>query len=100
MIPFQQLDKLIHEKARLSIVTLLFTRGEMAFPELKTELQLSDGNLITHLRTLVGASYVKESLDDTSARSRTSYRLTAAGRRAFQNHLDVLEAIVKAAKAS
>jgi DNA-binding HxlR family transcriptional regulator len=52
MIDFDQLDKLIHEKSRLSIMTLLSTRGEWAFQDLKTELGMSDGNLITHLRTL------------------------------------------------
>ncbi|MBL9179275.1 MAG: transcriptional regulator, partial [Verrucomicrobiaceae bacterium] len=52
MIDFDQIDKLIHEKSRLSIMTLLSTRGEWAFQDLKNELGMSDGNLITHLRTL------------------------------------------------
>ena len=50
MIDFSQLDRVIHERGRLSIMTLLAARGTWAFQELKTELGLSDGNLITHLR--------------------------------------------------
>jgi DNA-binding PadR family transcriptional regulator len=50
------------------------------------------------MRSLVGAAYVKESHDETGNRPRTTYRLTAAGRRAFKTHIDLLEAIVKAAK--
>lgn len=99
MIDFSKLDKLIHEKGRLSIMTLLASRARAwPFQELKTELDMSDGNLITHLRTLVNAAYIKESLDDTGNRPRTTYRLTAAGRKAFKAHIDLLEAIVKASR--
>jgi len=100
MIDFDQLDKLVHEKSRLAIMTLLATRDDWAFQDLKTELGLSDGNLITHLRTLVSAAYIKESFDDSGSRPRTTYRLTAAGRKAFKTHIDLLEAIVKAARPS
>jgi hypothetical protein len=56
MIDFDQIDKLIHEKGRLSIMTLLSTWGEWAFQDLKTELGMSDGNLISHLRTTHSAA--------------------------------------------
>ena len=95
MIDFEKLDKTIHEKARLSIMTLLATRPSWAFQDLKSELKMSDGNLITHLRVLHEAGYVavtKEILD----RPQTSYSLTARGRKAFQDYLSVLEQIVKA----
>jgi DNA-binding HxlR family transcriptional regulator len=95
MIDFDQLDKTIHEKGRLSIMTLLAGRGEWAFQELKAELGMSDGNLITHLRTLGAAGYVKEDRDESGPRPRTTYRLTAAGKKAFKNYIDVLESIVK-----
>ena len=98
MIDFDQLDKLIHEKSRLAILTLLSARGEWSFQDLKTELGMSDGNLITHLRTLTGANYVKEDFDGTGTRPRTTYQLTAAGKKAFQAHIDLLEQIVKAAR--
>lgn len=98
MINFDQLDKLIHEKGRLSIMTLLSTRGEWAFQDLKSELGMSDGNLISHLRTLGAAGYLKETRDDSGTRPRTSYALTATGRKAFKNYVDVLGEIIKAAR--
>ncbi len=98
MIDFDQIDKTIHEKARLSIMTLLASRGEWAFQDLKAELGMSDGNLITHLRILVAAEFVKEIRDDSGNRPRTTYMLTAAGKKAFKSYVDVLEAIVKSLK--
>lgn len=95
MIDFDQLDKTIHEKSRLSIMTLLASRGEWAFQELKAELGMSDGNLITHLRTLGAAGYVQESRDESGTRPRTTYTVTLAGQKAFRSYVDVLEAIVK-----
>ncbi|HMJ04905.1 MAG TPA: transcriptional regulator [Chthoniobacterales bacterium] len=97
MLDFDKLDKAIHEKARLGIMTLLATRAAWPFQELKAELGMTDGNLITHLRILHEAGFVavtKEVLD----RPQTSYSLTARGRKAFQDYLDVLEQIVKAGR--
>jgi DNA-binding MarR family transcriptional regulator len=97
MFDFDKLDKAIHEKARLGIMTLLATRGSWPFQELKAELNMTDGNLVTHLRILHDAGFVavtKEVLD----RPQTSYSLTAKGRAAFQDYISVLEQIVKAGK--
>ena len=94
MFDFEKLDKTIHEKGRLGIMTLLAARPAWTFQDLKAELQMSDGNLVTHLRTLHNAGYVaitKEMLE----RPQTSYALTARGRQAFQEYLSVLEQIVK-----
>ena len=98
MFDFDKLDKTIHEKGRLGIMTLLATRPSWPFQDLKAELKMSDGNLVTHLRTLHEAGYVaitKEMRD----RPQTSYSLTEVGKRAFQDYLSVLEQIVKAGKA-
>jgi DNA-binding HxlR family transcriptional regulator len=95
ILDFDKIDKIIHERGRLAIMTLLATRVRWPFSDLKSELKMSDGNLITHLRTLHQTGYVavtKEILD----RPQTSYSLTVAGRKAFQNYLAVLEQIVKA----
>lgn len=97
MFDFDKLDKTIHEKGRLGIMTLLATRTSWSFQDLKAELGMSDGNLVTHLRTLHDAGLVavtKEILD----RPQTSYALTAKGRSAFEDYLAVLEQIVKAGK--
>lgn len=89
-----QLDKTIHEKARLAIVVTLATRKERTFQDLKGDLGMSDGNLLTHLRTLHDAGYV-ESRKIQQERTQTSYSLTTRGQNAFQNYLAILEKIVK-----
>ena len=94
---FDRLDKLIHEKGRLAIVTLLAARPEVPFQDLKAELKMSDGNLVSHLRTLHQAGYVsftKEVLD----RPQTRYALTEKGRAAFGRYIDLLEEIVRQAR--
>jgi DNA-binding HxlR family transcriptional regulator len=98
MPDFDKLDKAIHEKGRLAIMTLLASRVGWPFQDLKSELKMSDGNLVTHLRTLHKLGFVavtKEVLD----RPQTSYALTSKGRAAFTDYLHVLEQIVKAGKA-
>lgn len=97
MFDFDRIDKTIHERGRLAIMTLLAAHKEWAFQELKAELKMSDGNLVTHLRTLHEAGYVsitKEVLD----RPQTRYALTAKGRKAFEEYLGLLEQIVKTAR--
>ena len=94
---FDRLDKLIHEKGRLAIVTLLAARPEVPFQDLKAELKMSDGNLVSHLRPLHQAGYVsftKEVLD----RPQTRYALTEKGRAAFGRYIDLLEEIVRQAR--
>jgi DNA-binding HxlR family transcriptional regulator len=97
MLDFHKLDKAIHEKGRLAIMTLLATRVSWPFQDLKAELAMSDGNLITHLRTLHKAGLVAMT-KEVRARPQTSYSVTAKGRRAFQDYLHVLEQIVKAGR--
>ncbi len=94
MFDFSKLDKTIHERGRLGIMTLLATRASWPFQDLKAELKMSDGNLITHLRTLHEAGLVAV-IKEVQDRPQTSYALTAKGRTAFQDYLAVLESIVK-----
>ena len=97
MIDFDKLDKLIHEKSRLSIMTLLAARKEWRFQDLKAELGMSDGNLVTHLRALYKAGYVSIT-KEMEKRPQTKYALTEQGRKAFQGYLEVLEQIVDSGK--
>lgn len=97
MFDFDKLDKVIHERGRLGIMTLLATRASWAFQDLKEELGLSDGNLISHLRTLHDAGHVAI-IKEVQDRPQTSYALTAKGRKEFAEYLTVLEQIVKAGK--
>ncbi len=100
MIDFSQLDRVIHEKGRLSIMTLLAARSPRAFQDLKIELHMSDGNLISHLRILTKEGYVREQEGTSPASGRpcTVYEITRAGSSAFNAYLKVLESIVKAAR--
>jgi predicted ArsR family transcriptional regulator len=98
MFDFERLDKLIHEKGRLAIMTLLAARPRWPFQDLKTELKMTDGNLITHLRALHQAGYVA-SRREILGRPQTSYELTTRGRQAFRDYLRALEDMVRTAKA-
>ena len=93
MIDFDNLDRTIHEKGRLSIMTLLVLRVEWKFQDLKSQLKMSDGNLITHLRSLHGAGYVSMS-KEFKGRPLTKYSLTNSGKKAFKEYLCILEQIV------
>jgi predicted ArsR family transcriptional regulator len=97
MLDFDKLDKAIHEKGRLAIMTLLAARASWPFQDLKAELGMSDGNLITHLRTLHRVGFVAVT-KEVRGRPQTSYALTARGRAAFKDYLRLLEQIVKTAK--
>ena len=97
MIDFSQLDKIIHEKGRLAIMTLLAARADWSFQDIKAELKMSDGNLITHLRSLFKAGYTTET-KEMLGRPQTRYALSPAGRTAFTAYLNVLESIVRSAR--
>lgn len=98
MIDFSKLDKVIHEKGRLSIMTLLATRVEWNFQDLKGQLQMSDGNLITHLRALDKAGFVSVTKEMSKKRPQSNYALTKLGKQAFEEYLGVLEQIVNLGK--
>ncbi len=99
MIDFSQLDKLIHEKGRLSIMTLLASRIEpWAFQDLKGQLDMSDGNLITHLRTLEKVAFIGGEKLTGDGRPQTLYTLTPTGRQAFIAYLAILEKILDLGK--
>ena len=92
---FNQLDKVIHEKGRMAIMTVLASNPEMPFKELKEMLGMTDGNLSVHIRTLQQAGYVAVSKTFVNNRSHTSYRLTKEGTRSFEDYINVLEEIVR-----
>lgn len=97
MTEFDKLDRLIHEKSRLAILTLLAARAEWTFQDLKAELGMTDGNLVTHLRSLLAAGYVSQT-KEVLERPQTRYGMTTRGRAAFTAYLDALESIVRRAR--
>src|SRR5947199_6975024 len=94
MFDFQKLDRIIHEKWRLAIMALLASRRSWSFQELKAELKMSDGNLITHMRTLHKQGLVSVT-KEFRRRPQTTYALTAKGRSAVREHINALEVIVR-----
>ena len=93
--PFLQLDRIIHEKGRLAIMSLLAASPQVSFTELRTTLAMTDGNLTAHTRTLQAAGYVSVTKAFQEGRPLTTYALTAAGRKAFAAYVDLLEQIVR-----
>ncbi len=93
-----RLDRLIHERLRLGIVSALAVNDRLTFNDLKRLLHTTDGNLSVHARKLEDASYVACEKSFDGRLPRTEYRLTAAGRRALEKYLAHMEAIIKAVK--
>ena len=93
-----ELDRLIHERLRLGIVSALAVNDRLTFTDLKRLLQTTDGNLSVHARKLEEAQYIGCEKTFEGRVPRTEYRLTAAGRRALEKYLAHMEAIIKAAR--
>jgi DNA-binding transcriptional ArsR family regulator len=93
-----ELDRLIHERMRLGIVSSLAASPSLTFNELKGILQSSDGNLSVHARKLEDAGYVACAKTFEKRVPQTAYRLTAQGRRALERYLGHLEAILAHAR--
>jgi DNA-binding MarR family transcriptional regulator len=93
--PFLQLDRVIHEKGRLAIMSMLAATPELAFTEMRDVLEMTDGNLTTHIRTLQEAGYISVSKSYQNSRPLTTCSLTSAGRKAFTAYVNLLEQIVR-----
>jgi len=91
----EHIDAVIHERVRLAIVSALAVAPEMSFNELKAMLELTDGNLSAHSRTLEAAGYIEIEKSFQGRRPLTTMRLTPAGRAAFQEYLATLKRIIE-----
>src|SRR5687767_9376800 len=96
--PGVDLDRLIHERVRLGIVSALAVTDALSFTDLKALLGTTDGNLSVHARKLEDAGYVDCRKSFADRLPRTEYRLTAAGRRALEHYLDHMEALIRATR--
>jgi DNA-binding MarR family transcriptional regulator len=96
--PFLQLDRVIHEKGRLTIMSMLAASPELSFTELRDALSMTDGNLTTHIRTLQQAGYVSVTKSFQNNRPLTTCSLTGAGRKAFTHYINLLEQVVRQSK--
>lgn len=92
------LDRLIHERSRLAIVSALAVNKSLTFNELKQLLRATDGNLSVHARKLEDAGYIACSKSFEGRMPRTEYSLSAAGRRALEKYLSHMEALIHATR--
>jgi len=93
-----EFDPLLHQRVRLRIVSALAAGGAMSFGDLKTVLELTDGNLSVHARKLEEAGYISCRKYFENRTPHTDYTLTAAGRAAIDTYLDQMEAVIDASR--
>ncbi|MGD2152089.1 MAG: transcriptional regulator [Gemmatimonadales bacterium] len=95
-----ELDRLIHQRVRLGIMSALAVNESLTFNDLKGLLEITDGNLSVHARKLEEAGYVECIKSFTGRLPRTEYRLTEAGRAALEDYLDRMEVLIRTARGS
>ena len=88
------LDPLLHQPLRTQVAAFLAGAGEATFTELKQRLEVSDGNLDSHLKKLIGAGYVSVRKDTGEGRPQSSYALTPAGREALHGYIAALQRLL------
>ena len=94
-----RLDRIIHERARLAIVSALAANESLSFTEIKALLDVSDGNLSVHARKLEEAGYIAAEKSFRNRMPHTEFRLTPEGREALNRYVAHMEALIQAAKA-
>ncbi len=91
----QDLNKTFENRVRLGIMSALTVNDALDFSSLKESLNVTDGNLSSHIASLESEAYVKVKKEFVGKKPQTTYSLTAVGRRAFTDHLDALERLIK-----
>lgn len=93
--PFENLDKVMEHRVRLQIVSVLVANDSYDFNALKELLDVTDGNLATHLKALEREKYISISKSFVDRKPNTRYKVTERGRTAFKKHLDAMEELIK-----
>lgn len=93
--PIEHLNRIFDSRVRLGIMSALLVNTEVNFNELKELIQVTDGNLASHLKTLEETGYLKVKKGFIGRKTNTTYAVTKAGEKAFKSHLDALEQIIK-----
>lgn len=88
------INKLFESKVRLGIMSMLMVNNTVDFNSLKTHLDVTDGNLASHIASLEKAKYIKVNKSFIGKKPNTTYSVSATGRRAFNEHLDALERLI------
>ncbi|WP_129713608.1 transcriptional regulator [Pedobacter sp. SYP-B3415] len=93
--PIESLNKIFDSRIRLGVMSVLMVNERINFNDLKQMLELTDGNLASHLSTLEQAALISVHKAFVGKKTNTTYQATEAGRLAFKNHLDALEKMIK-----
>lgn len=93
--PIEHLNKVFDSRIRLGIMSAVLVNDEVSFNELKELIEVTDGNLASHLKTLEEASYIKVNKGFIGRKTNTTYAVTKAGEKAFKQHLEALEKMIK-----
>lgn len=93
--PIAQLNKIFDSRIRIGIMSALMVNEDINFNDLKSLIDVTDGNLATHLKTLEESKYIKVQKGFIGRKTNTTYSVTKAGEKAFRAHLDALEQIIK-----
>jgi|SRR4029077_922483 DNA-binding MarR family transcriptional regulator len=93
--PIGQLNKIFDSRIRLGIMSALIMNNRTNFNELKELIQVTDGNLASHMKTLEEAQYIQVEKGFIGRKTNTTYVITTAGKKAFRSHLDALEKMIK-----
>jgi DNA-binding MarR family transcriptional regulator len=89
-----EFDKLVHQPTRLRIFAYLYQHGETSFPTLKDELDVTEGNLASHLQKMEDAEAITVQKQFVDRKPQTTYDLTETGRSKFEDHIGVLESLI------
>ena len=93
--PIEQLQKVFDSRVRLGVMSALMVNAQVSFNELKELINVTDGNLASHLKALEENGYVKVNKGFVGRKTNTTYAVTKAGEKAFRLHLDALERMIK-----
>jgi DNA-binding MarR family transcriptional regulator len=93
--PIEHLNKIFDSRIRLGIMSAVLVNDEVNFNDLKELIQVTDGNLASHLKTLEDAAYIKVKKGFIGRKTNTTYSVTKAGEKAFKSHLEALEQMIR-----
>lgn len=96
--PIENLSKIFDSRIRLGIMSALMVNDSISFNEMKELIEVTDGNLATHLKTLEDNEFIKVEKGFLGRKTNTTYKVTKPGQKAFKSHLDALEKLIKSVK--
>ena len=96
--PIENLNKIFDSRIRLGVMSILMVNGEVSFNDLKQMMDVTDGNLASHIMNLEENGYIKVHKGFIGRKTNTTYSITKAGEKAFKEHIEALESMIKGVK--